>query len=64
MKVYKYRAIPSGDGLALERLERIIRRRLLWCARPDTLNDPTEFAWTCDFTESSMTVELVAELLA
>lgn len=63
MKIYKYRAMPPGDELALERIERIVRHRLLWCARPDTLNDPVEFAWTCDFDESPMTFNLVAELL-
>ncbi len=63
MKIYKYRAMPPGDELALERIERIVCHRLLWCARPDTLNDPVEFAWTCDFDESPMTVNLVAELL-
>jgi hypothetical protein len=44
-------------------LERIVRRRLFWCARADTLNDPEEFAWTCDFTESPRTVRIVADLL-
>ena len=63
MKVYKYRAVPPGDELAFERLERIVRHRLLWCAKPDALNDQTEFAWACDFTESPITVDLVAALL-
>jgi hypothetical protein len=31
----------------------VLRTRALWCARPDTLNDPEEFAWTCDYTPSS-----------
>ena len=63
MKIYKYRAMPPGDKLAFERFERIVRQRLLWCARPDTLNDPVEFAWTCDFKESPLTIDLIAELL-
>jgi hypothetical protein len=63
MKIYKYRALAPGDELALERLERILRHRLSWCARPDTLNDPAEFAWTCDFNETRNTANLVAELL-
>ena len=52
-----------GDELAFERIERIVHHRRIWCARPDTLNDPVEFAWTCDFEESPMTANLVAELL-
>ena len=63
MKVYKYREAPDGDSVALARLERIVQKGLVWCARPDTLNDPTEFAWCCDFTESSQTVRIVSELL-
>lgn len=63
MKVYKYRTLSLEDEEALARLERIVCHGLLWCARPDTLNDPLEFAWTCDFTESLRTVDLLAELL-
>lgn len=63
MKIYKYRSVSLEDELAFERLERIIRHRRLWCARPDTLNDANEFSWTCDFTESPLTIDLVAELL-
>lgn len=63
MKIYKYRELPPGNAVALARLERIVSRRLFWCARPDTLNDPEEFAWICEFTESARTVRIVAELL-
>jgi hypothetical protein len=63
VKIYKYRELPPGDAVAFARLERIVRRRLCWCARPDTLNDPEEFAWTCEFTENARTVRTVAELL-
>ena len=63
MKIYKYRALRLGDDLSLERLKRVVSHRLVWCARPDTLNDLEEFAWTCDFSESPNTVELLAHLL-
>ena len=63
MKIYKYRTLRPGDDLSLARMDRIVNHRLVWCARPDTLNDPDEFAWTCDFAESPNTVEVVADLL-
>ena len=41
----------------------LFHRRAFWCARPDTLNDPEEFAWTCDFKPSRDTVRLLTDLL-
>src|SRR5678815_5056829 len=61
MKIYKYREIANHE--ALERFERIVRHGVLWCARPDTLNDPHEFAWTCDFTQTPRTLAVLAGLL-
>ena len=40
----------------------MLHRRTFWCARPDTLNDPEEFAWTCDFSESPDTADLLTNL--
>ena len=62
MKLYKYRDL-SDPRMSLERLQTILRTRAFWCARPDTLNDPEEFAWTCDFTSSNYTAQLLTELL-
>jgi len=61
MKIYKYRDLNPVE--ALPRIETIVRERTFWCARPDTLNDPKEFAWTCDYALSAHTAELLAELL-
>ena len=63
MKLYKYRDFsnPSEDNFG--RLETLLHRELFWCARPDALNDPEEFAWNCDYTASSATEELLTELL-
>lgn len=64
MKLYKYRAIDPSDTKASQRIERIVGHKLIWCARPDTLNDPAEFAWTCDFNPSPKTADVLAGLLA
>lgn len=61
MKLYKYRDLREPSGL--ERLEKLLRTKAFWCARPDTLNDPQEFAWTCDYTPSLHTARLLTELL-
>ena len=36
-----------------------MHRFLVWCARPDTLNDPQEFVWQCDYTPTPATVALL-----
>ena len=56
MNIYKYRDFsrPSEDDYS--RLEALIHRRLIWCARPDTLNDPQEFVWTCAYAPTSVSV--------
>jgi len=61
VNVCKYRTIR--DVSEMKRPARIVRDGLVWCARPDTLNDPTEFTWRCDFSETPSTIGLVAELL-
>lgn len=63
MKVYKYRDFAEPDQVRFERLQAILHHRAIWCARPDTLNDPEEFAWTCDFSESPDTADLLTDLL-
>ncbi len=63
MKIYKYREVDSSDGVSLSRLSRIVRDGFVWCARPDALNDPGEFAWTCDFTPSPTTLDVLGTLL-
>jgi hypothetical protein len=63
MKIYKYRdfSSPSEDDFA--RLEDSVHRLLVWCARPDTLNDPQEFVWQCDYTPTPATPALLAGVL-
>jgi hypothetical protein len=62
MKLYKYRDL-SKPSSALPRIQQVLQSRAFWCARPDTLNDPEEFAWTCDYTPSLHTARLLTELL-
>lgn len=63
MRLYKYRDLsPPGDE-ASARLSEILRSNAFWCARPSTLNDPTEFVWACDYEPSSNTSRLLADAL-
>jgi hypothetical protein len=63
MKIYKYREIDASDDVSLARFARVVRDGFVWCARPDTLNDPKEFAWTCDFRPSPDTLDVLEALL-
>ena len=62
MKLYKYRDL-TNPGLGLSLVRRILQTQSFWCARPDTLNDPEEFAWSCNYMMSPYTEELLAHLL-
>lgn len=63
MKLYKYRDFTNPQDLDFQRLTRSVQRCSFWCARPDTLNDPNEFIWTCDYGPTHRTVDLLTELL-
>jgi hypothetical protein len=63
VKLYKYRDLSNPSEDDFRRLETMLGREVFWCARPDTLNDPEEFAWKCDYTTSAVTEELLATLL-
>jgi len=63
MKLYKYRDLSNPCEADFQRLETLLRQQAFWCARPDTLNDPEEFAWICDYSTTDDTVELLVELL-
>ena len=64
MKLYKYRDFSNPGEGDFQRLEWLLRLQAFWCARSDTLNDPEEFAWTCDYSTTDDTPELLIELLA
>ena len=63
MKIYKYRDLSSPKENDFRRLEDSVRRFLVWCARPDTLNDPQEFVWQCDYTPTPATLALLTGVL-
>jgi hypothetical protein len=63
MKIYKYRDFSNPNEDDFRRLESSIHRRLIWCAQPDTLNDPQEFVWSCDYTATPETLDLLTEVL-
>ena len=63
MKIYKYRDLSNPGDDDFERLGAAVHRHLVWCARPDTLNDPQEFVWSCDYTPTDATLDLLTEVL-
>ena len=63
MRLFKYRDLSSPGIEALERVFTILRDQTFWCARPNTLNDPEEFVWECDYSPSEETIGLLAEVL-
>jgi hypothetical protein len=63
MKIFKYIDFSNPNDDDFRRLEGSVHRHLIWCARADTLNDPEEFIWTCDYTATPATLDLLAEVL-
>jgi len=63
MKIYKYRDLSNPGDDDFKRLGAAVCRHLVWCARPDTLNDPQEFVWSCDYTPTDATLDLLTEVL-
>jgi hypothetical protein len=63
MNIYKYRDFSNPTEDSFRNLEATVHRHLIWCARPDTLNDPQEFVWKCDCTATPVTLDLLTEIL-
>jgi hypothetical protein len=63
MKIYKYRDFSNPTEDNFRHLAASIHRHLVWCARPDTLNDPEEFIWACDYSVTPATLGLLAEVI-
>jgi len=63
VKLYKYREISTSDLVSFERLSGILLGQCFWCATPESLNDPEEFIWECDYTPTPSTAPLLADLL-
>ena len=62
MRLYKYRDFADAQSVSFDRLAEILTTGRFWCARPHTLNDPTEFIWDCDYTTSAETVPLLKQM--
>lgn len=63
LKIYKYRDLSHPTEEDFRRLYAAVHRCQVWCARPDTLNDPQEFIWESDYTVTSITPELLTEVI-
>jgi hypothetical protein len=63
MKIYKYRDFSNPSEGDYRRLDASVHRRLVWCAKPDTLNDPEEFIWEYDYTPTPATLDLLTRVL-
>jgi len=63
MKLYKYRDFSNPSDTDFERLVPLLQQKAFWCARPDTLNDPEEFVWTCDHSPTAETIDWLMRLL-
>jgi hypothetical protein len=63
MKIYKYRDFSNPNEDDFRRLEACVHRHLVWCATPDTLNDPHEFVWECDYTATAATLDFLTHVL-
>jgi len=63
VEIYKYRAFSDPTDDDYRRLADLVHRNLVWCARSDTLNDPREFIWRCEYTTTTETIDLLTEVL-
>jgi hypothetical protein len=63
VKIYKYRDFSNPNEDDYRRLDASVHRRLVWCAKPNTLNDPEEFIWECDYTPTPATLDLLTQVL-
>lgn len=62
MRLYKYRDLSHIDAETMKRIRDPLRG-LFWSARLDTLNDPEEFRWSCEYDATHETPRLLAKIL-
>jgi hypothetical protein len=63
VKLYKYRELADSAEVSFDRLAAMLTNQTFWAARPDSLNDPEEFFWSCDYSPSPNTATLLAQVL-
>lgn len=61
MKFYKFRNFNKKEEISY--FCQIVLQKTMWCAKPDSLNDPEEFKFELDYSESDNTIHLLADVL-
>lgn len=63
MHLYKYRDLSALTPELIEQLSTTLSNSVFWAARPDALNDPEEFIWSCSYSATRNTAVLLGEAL-
>jgi len=61
MKIYKFKDLT--DESKHSHFLQIVLDNAIWCAKPDSLNDPDEFKFRLDYQQSPHTAGLLAEVM-
>lgn len=61
MKIYKFKDLT--DARNHSHFLQIVLHNAIWCAKPDSLNDPDEFKFRLDYEPSSYTAGLLADVV-
>ncbi|MGH7479807.1 MAG: DUF2971 domain-containing protein [Candidatus Methylomirabilales bacterium] len=61
MKIYKFKDLT--DESKHSHFLQILLDNAIWCAKPDSLNDPDEFKFRLDYQQSPHTAGLLAEVM-
>lgn len=62
MHIYKFKDLT--DESKHSHFLQIVMKNLIWCASPDSLNDPDEFRFKLEYSPSSRTRELLTQAVA
>lgn len=62
MKIYKFKDLT--DEKKHSHFYQIILQNVIWCAKPDSLNDEDEFKFKLNYEPSSHTVDLLSQVVA
>jgi hypothetical protein len=62
MRIYKFKDLT--DECKHSHFLQIVLKNLIWCASPDSMNDPDEFRFKLDYSQSSRTRELLSQVVA
>jgi len=62
MRIYKFKDLT--DEQKHSHFLQIVLNGIIWCAKPDSLNDEEEFKFTLDYEPSARTAELLCKAVA